>query len=78
MDVDLEAEPGKQYLVKWCGLQYDSCTWESAADLVKWGAEAELQCASLLSSVGWARETVAVQVNTYRVALDSWRRWGTG
>ena len=23
-------------------------------------------------------ETVAVQVNTYRVALDSWRRWGTG
>lgn len=42
MDVDLEAEPGKQYLVKWCGLQYDSCTWESAADLVKWGAEAEL------------------------------------
>ena len=23
-------------------------------------------------------ETVAVQVNTYQVALDSWRRWGTG
>lgn len=23
-------------------------------------------------------ETVAVQVNTYRVALDSWRRWGNG
>jgi len=23
-------------------------------------------------------ETVAVQVNTYQVALDSWRRWGNG
>lgn len=42
MDVDLEAEPGKEFLVKWRGLQYDSCTWESAADLAKWGAEAEV------------------------------------
>ena len=45
MDVDSEPPPPpvtKEFLVKWRGLQYDSCTWESAADLSKWGAEAEV------------------------------------
>ena len=41
-DMSVDVNSGTQLLVKWRGVQYDGCTWESSADLGKWGAEAEI------------------------------------
>ena len=62
-DEDIDLEPGTQLLVKWRGLQYDGCTWESSADLAKWGAEAEIAHFRSLEPIAASAEARKVTSN---------------